>query len=249
MQQTGAVIIGSQRDTRYIDTYTDQHAWTKGPKADVFRDGRPWTGYREFASERGNPEGFVTAELQKGAFYEHDREKSFASAWDAPWSPESEYFDFNHRTKKIKLRYDKCIGKYGFFYRQYFDAAAKLAGANGWGEITFGVIPKFQITAIVGLPPISPRIPEAAMAGDPWLLGFEEEPNPVLARLLNKSIVSEGIYAPEVAPITPLASPERVINMTPDELARLVDEAVERRLAQTDKPKGGKKTVASAEAA
>lgn len=252
---TGAVIIGSQKDLRYRDTYYDQHVWTKGPRAALFGAGRPWTGWREFSSERGAPDGFVTAELQRGAFYgdeQHqsaqDRERSLLSHWDSPWAPESRYFDFNHRTKRIRLRYDRVIGDYRIAEETYYQACARISNQNGWKSIEYGAMPSWQVTSVVGYPPLSPRIPQAAMAGDPWLLGFEEEPNPLLVGLLNRTHVAEGIYTEPRPLVQPVATAQAVLQMTAEELEAKIAQAVSNamRMQKVRDAKASKKDGASA---
>ena len=218
----GALVIGSQADTRYIDTYFDGHVWTRGPRQ--FPNGRPWTGYREFSAEKGRPDGFVTAELSYGEYIENDRDATFASVWSAPWVPESRYFEFDHQKKRIRLRYDKVISDLSTAQRTYYSAAAKISNQNGWKETDFGQLPRFQITAIIGDPPPSARIPQAAQAGDPWLLGFDDEANPELARLLGVSSIADGMY--NGARRDAVVEPSSVLTMTPDDLDAKIQAAV-----------------------
>lgn len=218
----GALVIGSQADTRYIDTYFDGHIWTRGKRQ--FPNGRPWTGFREFSAEKGRPDGFVTAELSPGEHFENDREATFASVWQAPWTPESRYFEFDHQKKRIKLRYDKVIGDLSVAQRTYYTAAAKISNQNGWKETEFGQLPRFQITSLIGDPSLSPRIPQAAQAGDPWLLGFDEEANPELARLLGISSIADGMF--NGARREPVVQPSAVLSMTPEDLDAKIAAAV-----------------------
>lgn len=225
----GALVIGSQADTRYLDTYFDGHIWTRGGR--LFPNGRPWTGYREFSAEKGRPDGFVTAELMRGEHVENDREATLASAWDAPWAPESRYFEFDHQRKRIKLRYDKVIGDLTFAQNTYYKAAAKISNQNGWQETGFGQLPRFQITALIGDPPQSPRIPQAAQAGDPWLLGFDDEANPELARLLGVSSIADGMFNGTIARREAVVQPSTVLSMTADDLEAKIAAAVASALA------------------
>lgn len=231
--------VGSQKDKRYFDTFTDQHRHS--PR---FPEGRPWTGSREFAANQGAVDGFVSAELQPGLYVaslqdgngrpvqsEEDREESLASAWSAPWWPEPRYFEFNYARRKIQIRYDKMMADDQRGMREYYQAASRIASQNGWTEVEYGAPVRGSIVMIIGDAPRSPKIAQAAMAGDPWLLGFDEEPNPDLAKILGLTITSTsdfggGLYAPrssmaaKVEPAAVLAAP------SPDALAQLIAQAL-----------------------
>jgi hypothetical protein len=220
----GITTTGSQRDRRFLDTFHDQH------KSQRFPVGRPWTGYREYAAnpELGHQPGFVTAELTQG-----NHEDPFGSNWTAPWIPEfnggrTGFYEFDYLRKRITIRYDHVLGHDVAAWNAYFDAAAKIAAANGWGEIAFGLTPKFQITSVLGTPPRNPKIAQAAMAGDPWLLGFHDEPNSELAKLLGISTRGLVMQTPTVAP---KVTPEAVMAASPADLATMISEIVAKTLA------------------
>src|SRR3954468_22170879 len=98
----GAAASRSQRDRRWTETFYDIHR-----HAQRFPQGRPFTGEREMRSgteERSESAGFITSDLQCGAYYcespeqgqtPQERMDTLNSAWQAPWLPISKYFRFN----------------------------------------------------------------------------------------------------------------------------------------------------------
>jgi len=227
---SGASTTGSQRDRRFLDTFHDQH------KSARFPVGRPWCGYREYAAnpELGHQPGFIDAQLTQG-----DHEDPFGSNWIAPWIPEfnggrTSYYEYDYLRKKITIRYDHVFANDTLGFDRYYEAAAKIAGANGWGEIEYGVIPRYQVTALIGLPPRSPKIAQAAMAGDPWLLGFIEEPNAALAKLLGISTRGLTFKAPVPQAVV---TPEQVLTLPPGDLAAMIAQAVAQAMAAQDATK------------
>lgn len=223
--------VGSQRDHRYLDTVYDQHKSTRFP------DGRPWWGYREHASNKGDQDGFVGGDLGRG-----DHTDPFASAWHAPWAPDVRFFEFTYRTHRARIRYDRIIGEDTAALRRYYDAAAKIAHANSWPEVAVGGQPRHGITAIIGDPPRSPRVAEAAQAGDPWLLGITDEVNEALAALLGLSRQGFAIQSSTTA-TTALASPDVVLGADPGRLQQMIDEAVATALAARDLSEMAKATA------
>src|SRR5688572_10019848 len=99
--QSGVSSVGSQRDSRYLDTFYDQHRFS--PK---FAEGRPWHGYREFAANKGDKDGFIGGELTQGRHAElgEDPRAAWATVWTAPWIPEFKYFEFNYLRSRITIR-------------------------------------------------------------------------------------------------------------------------------------------------
>jgi hypothetical protein len=249
----GATGIGSQRDRRFTDTFHDRH---KHPIR--FPNGRPFTGEREFQS--GNTEesvsaGFLSSDLQCGEYFcENPREgqtlqeraDSLSSAWSAPWIPVSKYFKFNYRQKIITLDYVRGRTDEKASLDKFYRAAAKLAGANGWGEIKYGVVPSYQVTAVLGEP--SPFLPiwEAAIAGDPWLLGFVDEPNERLAQALGldisyvagaRSADSEYVAVQRQAAPEPLITPDKVLATPMEQIGQMIADAVQAAMDKRDAEK------------
>lgn len=228
---TGASSTGSQAGQRYHDTFWDQHRSTRFPM------GRPFWGSREFAANKGQPDGFHTEMVpgeyvaslvdplsQKPVQTPEDRLASFASVWTAPWLPvqnggRTSFLDFNYPQKRLRWRYDRIIVEYNQRQQEYYRAAAKLCAQNGWPEVVFGEIPRYGVTAIIGDVPPSQRIPVAAQAGDPWLLGFTDEINVELARLLNLN--AQGVSFQTMT--QPLSTVETVLNADQSTIKALMD--------------------------
>jgi len=205
--------VGSQRDFRYSDTFYDQH---RSPR---FADGRPWWGEREQAANRGEKDGFL-ANLMPG---DH---RDLASVWEAPWYPECRFFEYHFARGKITIRYDKMIAEDTRATAAYYEAANKVAYEKGWPDVEYGALPKWQVRAVIGEPPRSPKIAQAAQAGDPWLLGFVLEPNVELDKLLK---LSRGEFARGFA-----ASPDVVLQSDANDVTALIEQAVMRAMADRD---------------
>ncbi len=124
------------------------------------------------------------------------------------------YFRFTYKTKRISFDYAKMRMEEAAQMKVYYKAAAKL-GAKLNIRVTEGVEPDFQIVADLGSAMTyinNMKLADAAMAGDPWLLGFIDEPNPSLAEILgfNASGMQLTSYTPP-PPVTPaqvLATPD-----------------------------------------
>jgi len=256
----GASGIGSQRDRRFTDTFHDRH---KHPTR--FPNGRPFTGEREFTSgtsEESISAGFLSSDLACGEYFCEDpregqtlqeRADSLASAWNAPWLPKSKYFKFNYRQKLITLDYVRGEADEKASLDKYYRAAAKLAGANGWGEIKYGVTPGYQVTAILDEP--TPFLPvwQAARAGDPWLLGFVDEPNERLASVLGldisyiagaRSADSEYVAIQRPARDEPIVTPDKILETPMADIGQMIADAVQAALEKRDAADALKKNAA-----
>lgn len=220
--QVGITSSTSQAARRYLDTFFDQHKDT----AAGFPNGRPWWGYREYAAMRGTDDGFVGADLCKG----HHEDPSLA--WNAPFVPERMFFDLDYRHARITINYRKMLAHDRIGYDRYYEAANKIAHEKSWKELEYGALPPFPVRSILGDPPRNPKIAQAFMAGDRWLLGFSREVNVELAQLLGLNAQGWKVVR---EPIAPVLSPEGVISLTRDELRALVREEAE-KLA-TEKPR------------
>lgn len=205
-------VVG-QSARRYVDTFHDQHKDSlKAP------NGRPWWGWREYASNQGTggapePDGFVGSDLVQGS---HDGSEP---NWIAPFVPEAQFFDFNYKKAAVVLRYDKMLAHDTFYYREYYQAANRIAVEKGWPGLDWGQIPPYTIRAVLGNPPRSPKIAQAFMAGDRWLLGFTDEVNEELANLLHISRHGIPLVREEIAPV---AQPGEILQITAEELKQLV---------------------------
>lgn len=257
--ERGAATSGSQRDRRFTDTFYDVH---KHPTR--FPMGRPWTGEREFrsgAEEASETAGFITSDLQQGAYFcenpqmgqtATERADTLNSVWSAPWVPIAKYFRFNMRRKQVQFAYDKMIADEKEGLARYWDAAARLAGENDVIDPERPLAVPFRIRTILGLPTTYSgkiRLAQAAQAGDPWLLGFVEEPNIELAKILGINISPIGGRAgdaeytsvPSVKQPEPKATPDQVLGMSAEDLAKMVAAAVEAAMAARERKPAGKK--------
>lgn len=221
---TGASTGRNQKDRRYIDTFHDVH---RHPVRFPF--GRPWSGVREIAANRDAVpvphDGFV-ATLSPGEHVqdEHgncDRGATFASVWSAPWVPLEKYWKFNYPRKLISFDYAKMRMEESQALDVYYEAAA-LLGAELNIRVDYGVIPHFQITAKIGRPSKMLAIAEAAMAGDPWLLGFKDEVNLDLANILGYT--ERGLRrVTSYVPPEPIITPAEVVATPQNELLKRLE--------------------------
>lgn len=251
----GAASTGSQRDRRWTDTFYDIHR-----NQARFPNGRPFTGEREMKSgteERSESAGFITSDLQCGAYFcdhpeqgqtQQERMDTLASAWSAPWLPLAKYFRFNYRTKRISFAYDKMISDERAGLSQYWDAAAKLAGENDTIDPDHPLKVPFRIRRLIGAPSDYTdkiKIAQAAQAGDPWLLGFVDEPNVELAKMLRVKInfigghTSDREYTETRLPETvkPILTPEQVVATAAPDLHKMIADAVAQALAAQEAEK------------
>lgn len=223
-QSSGAASGRNQKDRRYMDTFWDIHRSARFPK------GRPWCGPREIAANRDlvpvPHDGFCIPDLMQGEYIldendAPDRAATLNATWSAPWRPLAKYFRFNYGRKLISFEYLKMRADELASLDEYYHAAAILGAELNVG-VEYGVTPKFQITAKLGYPTKFLKIAEAAIAGDPWLLGHIDEPNPDLATLLgfNQRGMRMTSYIPEPAPII---TPAQVIATPPNELMALLE--------------------------
>lgn len=187
----GAAVGRNQKDRRYHDTFWDEY---KTSASGRFPRGRPWTGPREIAAnadilQDGRPLGHgFCGGLQQGEYIETDggmvdRAATFASVWFAPWVPIEKYFKFNLNRRTISFDMPRMIREENDGLIRYYRAASKL-GIQLGKIVEPGVIPHPQIVVELGEPSRMVKVAEAAMARDPWLLGFIDEPNPQLAEIL-----------------------------------------------------------------
>lgn len=157
----------SQAQQRGLALFFDQH------RSDKFPDGRPWWCYTE------RPANGAATPMPVGDLQPH--------GWTAPWLPESKYMNMSMGTlnsNRFRIAYDRMIVDYRQAWDEYYQRAAEEAAATNLPIPEYGEPLTWKLKAIIGRPPKSPKIPEAALAGDRWLLGFTEEPNEQLERLL-----------------------------------------------------------------
>jgi hypothetical protein len=225
----------TQAGRRWQANIYDHHKTGPGGR---FPQGRPWNGPMELSA---NPDlreapGFV-APLSQGLYVDDeagnvDRRATFASVWSAPWTPVEKFFVFDYKRMRLTFAYQRMINEEQQAMDTYYEAAAKL-GAGKEILIEPGVIPPYAITGVIGSPYSYIRnikLARAALAGDPWLLGFIDEPNGELAKLLGyneRTGLRMMSYTPEKkAPVTP----DAVLSTPPQDLAAMIADAVQKAL-------------------
>lgn len=190
----------NQGSKRSFAIFFDQH------RTPDFPDGRPWGGQVEAPANPKHNKGIVgellpiteTLVLPDGIT---------VPGWDAPWLPEAGYITASIGSisgNRFKINYQRMIADYVAANERYYALVAEEAGArNLRAPNMYGEVP-FQLRALkgVGAPPKSPKLPEAAAAGDPWLLGFSSQVNEVLADIIAKDngrMRNAPGYLPETA--------------------------------------------------
>lgn len=172
----------NQNKTRAVALFFDQH------RSKDYPDGRPWWGYTETPTDPTHPRG-VVGELQPVVASMDLGDGGRIKGWDAPWLPEAKYVQMAvglMAGSRFKIDYARMMSDYREANERYYTLAAQTAGARNWpAPKLYGPV-DFQLRAIVGEPPKSPKIPEAALAGDPWLLGFDHRPNERLKKVLDR---------------------------------------------------------------
>lgn len=202
----------SQRDQRWPETIYDQH------KSARFPTGRPWWGYAEYTNEKQHDPGFI-GELMPG-----DTNDPHGSSWTAPWLPEQvmsvakQYYRIDWKQRKLTWLYGTIIAEDRAAVEQYYEAAAQIAYTKGWPAPGFGEPVSYQIRMILRRPPRSPKIAEAAQAGDQWILGHTDQVNEHLAEIL------AGIR-PDTLLSSSALTPEQVL-AKPDDLEERIAKAV-----------------------
>src|SRR5262245_66081336 len=79
------------------------------------------------------------------------------------------------QTNTFRIMSDRTISDYRPAQEEFYQRAAAEALQANLPIPEFGDALGWKLRAIVGQPPRSPRLPEAALAGDRWLLGFALE--------------------------------------------------------------------------
>lgn len=168
----------SQADHRNLAVFYDQHIHKKAPS------GRPWWCYVE------KPADGAAMPMPVGPLTPMGWE---AMGIYAPWEPDQAYiirslgrsrpgatmFEFRFTIDYTQMRID-----WQRVMEEYYGRAVNEAAALNLKLPNFGEPLQYQLQKIVGEPPMSPKIPDAAIAGDEWLLGFDARENEGLARLL-----------------------------------------------------------------
>lgn len=185
----------SQDKQRGFFVFYDQHKDERYTAADgtkLFLNGRPW--------------GAVVERPANGAGMPMPVGPIQPLGWSAPWYPDQKYIvrslgrisqqnggviQQTASSDRFRIDYEAMRSDYANAHTEYYDMAVQehvrmLPGSPVPGP---GEVLPYQIVAIIGIPPKSPKIPEAALAGHRWLLGMDATPDTSLAGLLKRSRV------------------------------------------------------------
>lgn len=241
----------SQKDQRWNATVYDQHTSARFPR------GRPWWGVMEYPSDRQKEPSFV------GNLMPGDSDDPMNSSWNAPWMPDVVKTWNNVGTYRLDLKKQRITWLYAAIasadrlaMEDYYHKAATIAYEKGWPAPKLGEPVPYQIRQILFAPPRSPKIAEAALAGDQWLLGFTAQVNEDLEALLAGVRTENLTTVPEPLHALPLAKPQD----GPDLQALIADgvraalaaekQAIaDAKQAQAEKIKEGKRVAAEKRAA
>lgn len=182
-------IIAATDQTMRLAVFLDQHR----NAAAGFPDGRGWWGYVQRAANGADLPGLVGSLQPIGPNDAMIRGKLY-KGWIAPWYPEDKYInehlgalDGNH----FEIDYAKMDQDYQTAQDSYYQGAIQAALAHELPIPILGGAVDYRVRAIVGKGPKSPRIAQAAKTGHQWLLGFSDEPDEMLARLIS---VTSGAF-------------------------------------------------------
>lgn len=112
----------------------------------------------------------------------------------APWEPEQKYIirtlgrakpGATMNEHRFSIDYQQMVTDYTADQRAYYERAVKEAAALHMNPLPrYGDVLPYELRVIIGEPGKSPKIPQAAMTDDQWIIGFDREENTELARLL-----------------------------------------------------------------
>lgn len=184
--------IGVFYDQHKSSTFTTRDA-TTGETVFPFLDGRPW--WADIEKSTGMPVGPL-----------------YPMGWQAPWVPPMHYINqsigkVDAQGRKVetngmqlrwfKIDYQQMAKDYREAMLAYYQNAINEAVRLNLPTPDYGDPISFKLRTIIGPPPMDPRVPQAAAAGNPWLLGMavanvhnpltgrmEVEEDALLARLL-----------------------------------------------------------------
>ncbi len=254
--QLGSVPLDGMRDQakqREFAVWYDQHrdsTFTNAAGVRVFEDGRPYWSTVEKSTKM--PVGPV-----------------YRAGWLAPWEPPQSYivtsigkitkghiFDGSMpkgmTTDRFRIDYQQMATDDRQAYQAYYNHAVRVASDRNLDIPRYGSRFDFRLIAIIGPSPRDPRIAEAAMAGNKWLLGqampvfnqttgrMEVEEDEQLVRLLKQGD-SDLITAEEAERIA--EREERSAGPVPDAVQEMMAEfrAMKRELAELRAEKDAKR--------
>ncbi len=194
--------------------FYDQHHSPRWP------EGRPWWCYTEIMADGVTPPMPCTPLAPDG--------------WSAPWYPDEGYADFSRKSYgRFEWRWDRMLADDTEQYQAYYLAAAEIADRRNMPALEVGDPLPFAIRAVLRTPPRNPKIAEALLAGDPWMLGLRSEVNPALAKVLGMAAVASTPLPGTEDVVQPMG---RVLTMTVEELDAHIAQAVAAAIATQAKP-------------
>lgn len=192
----------SQDKQRTQRIFFDQH------KCARFPEGRPW--WTNSAERSAIQEGALTQSAMPMPVGDLN-----PMGWSAPFMPPQKYFEYamgladqvKIRINYVQMQRDDLAATNQWAERAIKEAASlRLVPLPTKREILAGKI-SWELEQVVGQAPRSPKIAEACIAGDEWILGLKEarrnsrtgewvvEENEILARLLQSR--NEWMPTPE----------------------------------------------------
>jgi hypothetical protein len=210
-----------------LATFRDQH------KGQRFADGRPFWGYLELPSDPGQlarADWRAAPRRSRGAQTATGRKLERAVDAGA-----RSIMEINLRRFSIYINYPRMIADFKTAMEDHYRKATEVAYEKNWPEPSFLGPIDHNIRHIIGRAPLSHKIPEAAMAGDPWILGLSDQPNEKLAKLLD-------IYTRQ-SDMWDRADEKASFEMAPQDIDALIARKVEEALAAASglKQQGGSK--------
>jgi hypothetical protein len=179
-QRSPAIFYDQHRDTNY----------TAPDGSKPFMNGRPWWCYVERPSDGASMPQPVGPVMPLG--------------WDAPWFPDDKYInrsvgkvtaDGRWITKgsglqeqRFRIDYQAMMADYTTEMRGYYRKAVLEAAGQRMTAPQYGGAIEYALRQIIGNPPKSPKIPEAALAGNKWLLGLQQ---PIFDERTQRWVVEE----------------------------------------------------------
>jgi hypothetical protein len=179
-QRSPAIFYDQHRDTQYVAP--------DGSKP--FLNGRPWWCYVERAADGAampQPVGSLTP-----------------LGWDAPWLPDDKYITRSIgkvtadgrwmggfgglQEQRFRIDYQNMMSDFSQGMKAYYRKAIIEASGQKMKVPQYGEAIEFALRQIIGDPPKSPKIPEAALAGNKWLLGQQQ---PMFDERTQKWVVEE----------------------------------------------------------
>lgn len=161
-----------QAQARQLAIWFDQHRDSayRAPNGDrLFEFGRPWWSVIEKAS--GMPTGPV-----------------YPMGWEAPWLPPAQYVNDSIgriakqelsgtlqprsvNSDRFRIAYERMVTDDRAAAQDHYQFAVTVARNNNLPIPKWGELMDPRVLVIAGVQPRSPKIAEAAMAGNKWLLG------------------------------------------------------------------------------